>query len=398
MQKSLKEIFKLYTETKTNIFKDRSVLSSDYIPDITLHRDEQIHQLAAILAPALKNEKVSNIFIYGTTGTGKTLITKYVTSELQQSGDIKIIYVNCKMKKVSDTEYRLLAEIVRMFGKEVPATGLPTDEIYKMLYACLKEVKKYIIIIFDEIDALVKKIGDDILYNFIRIGQDIPNIKIAIIGISNDVGFIESLDPRVRSSLSEEEIIFPPYNAKQLQDILFQRAELAFKPGVISDGVIQKCAALAAQEHGDARRAIDLLRIAGEIAEREDARTVMLTHIDKAENKLDIDRYTELVRTLPRQSKAVLMAITKLTEKNKNDIQTGDVFSYYEKICKANGMKVLTQRRVSDIIAELDMQGLISTRLVSRGRYGRTREMSITFSQPIFEKIKTTLKNSFTSL
>ena len=397
MQRSLKELFKTYIESKTPIFKDRSVLSHDYIPDITLHRDEQINQLASILAPALKGEKVSNIFIYGSTGTGKTLITRYVTSELQEMGGVRVIYVNCKMKRVSDTEYRLLAELIRAFGHEIPATGLPTEEVYKTFYACLKRERKYIILVLDEIDALVKKIGDEMLYNFVRLGQDLPDVRIALIGISNDVGFIESLDPRVRSSLSEEEIIFPPYNAGQLQDILKQRAEKAFIPGVIQEGVLAKCAALAAQEHGDARRAIDLLRIAGELAEREGSTKITLQHLDRAEDKLDLDRYTELVRTLPKQSKAVLAAIIRLEERGR-EIQTGDVFSYYERICKANGLKVLTNRRVSDLLAELDMQGLITTHLVSKGRYGRSREIRIRISKPILERIKAILKANFTSL
>ncbi len=250
------------------------------------------------------------------------------------------------------------------------------------------------VLVLDEIDALVKKIGDGILYNLTRINQDLKNTKLSIIGISNDILFTESLDPRVRSSLSEEEMIFPPYNANQLQDILTQRAVLSFNNGVLDAGVIQKCSALAAQEHGDARRALDLLRIAGELAERSGARRVTTEHVDRAEDKLDSDRTSEIVQSLPKQSQAVLSSIIRLSAGTGKTIQTGDVFSVYEEICADHGLKPLTQRRISDLIGELDMLGIINARVVSKGRYGKTREIRILLGNRVLDKIKRVLSAS----
>jgi len=167
------------------------------------------------------------------------------------------------MKKQADTEYRLLAHLSKKFGKEVPFTGLPTDQVYKTFFDVIDQKSQIIILIIDEIDSLVQKTGDEILYNLTRVNQDLKKARLSVVGITNNLGFIETLDPRIRSSLSEEELIFPPYNALQLQDILRNRASLAFIPNSLGDGVIEKCAALAAQEHGDARRALDLLRVAG---------------------------------------------------------------------------------------------------------------------------------------
>ncbi len=163
----------------------------------------------------------------------------------------------------------------------------------------------------DEIDKLVYKSGDDVLYHLSKINDDLKNARVSIIGISNDLLFTDFLDPRVKSRMEGEKMVFPPYNAEQLQDILKQRAALAFDDDVLEPGVIPLCAALAAQEHGDARKALDLLRIAGEIAERENAdkdhRTV---HVYKAKNKMELDCVSEAVRTLPTQSKMVLMCIS----------------------------------------------------------------------------------------
>ena len=210
-----------------------------------------------------------------------------------------------------------------------------------------------------------------------------------MIGISNNINFIEGLDPRVRSSLGEEEIIFPPYNALQLRDILEQRAEIAFYEGTLAPEVIPKCAALAAQEHGDARKALDLLRVAGEIAERRGDYRVTEKHVDMAEEKLDMDRVIEVVKIQPKQSKIVLYSILSLIllGNNGNEVSTGEVYNLYAEICKRNKVKVLTQRRVSELISELDMLGIINAKVVSKGRYGRTREISLAVSEITAKKL-----------
>ena len=214
----------------------------------------------------------------------------------------------------------------------------------------------------------------------------------SIIGITNEISFRESLDARVRSSLSEEEVLFTPYNAIQLKDILNERAKNAFFDNVVSDSVISKCAAIAAQEHGDARRALDLLRVAGELAERDGAEKVDEKYVDMAQDKLDLDRVTEVIKSQPKQSKAVLYAIIRA---GKNGVMTGDVLEEYKRICKVNGLNILTQRRVSDLITEYDMLGIITTRVVSKGRYGRTREISLEIDGRVFDIVHKMLKEEF---
>jgi cell division control protein 6 len=395
--KQLDDIFNAYVGAKA-IFKEKDVLTDKHVPERIHHREEQIGHIARILAPTLKDQRVSNLFIFGTVGTGKSVSTKYVASELEKKsgGAVRVLYVNCKMKSVADTEYRLLAELARGMGKRVPATGLPTDEIYKIFFSAIDEEKKNLILILDEIDALVKKVGDEILYNLSRANQELVNTKLSVVGISNDVSFMDTIDPRVKSSLSEEEIIFSPYNANQLRDILTERAAAAFNTGVIDDGVIAKCAALAAQEHGDARKALDLLRVAGELAERAGKERIISEYIDQAEEKLDTDRLITVVKSQPNQSKAVLAAMVGLHDGNKSGfLETGDIYSEYEKICKSAGLKVLTQRRISDLISELDMLGVINARVISKGRYGRTKEIRLILSREMTDKIRKMLIDSY---
>ncbi len=391
-------IFTKFLETKP-IFSKRDVLTISFTPETIPHREKQVNDLGRILAPALKDGRPSNVFLYGRTGTGKTLVSRFVGSELERiSGEngskVKTVYVNCKMKRVADTEYRLLAELSKELGRTVPFTGLPTDQVYQIFFETLENQGKTIILIIDEIDALVQKTGDEILYNLTRINQELKNSKLSIIGITNNLGFIESLDPRVKSSLSEEELIFPPYNALQLQEILRKRSTKAFTLNVLEAGVIEKCSALAAQEHGDARRALDLLRVAGELAERNAEERVSIKHVDAAEEKIDVDRVVETVKAQPRQSQAVLFSMVQLVEKNK-EIQSGEVFDKYNEICKGHGLKPLTTRRVSDLISELDLFGIISTRIISRGRHGRTRIITLRLSDTVLNKLKNLLEEIF---
>lgn len=382
---------------RESLFEDKKVLSSNFIPDNIVHRHEQIDDLTSILAPALQDHQPNNIFVYGKTGTGKTVSIQYILEQLKERTDdnVMTIYINCKMKKVADTEYRLFAQLLREFNEYVPDTGLPTDSLYKKFFRRVDAKQKVIILALDEIDALVKKVGDDFLYNLTRINSELEKSSLALIGISNDLSFCNNLDARVKSSLGEEEILFRPYNAVQLKDILERRVEAAFEDGVVTEGVINKCAAIAAQEHGDARKALDLLKVASELAERKGEKKVTEKFVDKAEGKINLDRVLEAIKAQPLQSQLVLRAIIDGTSGNEPKISTGEVFEKYKKLCKDLGHKELTQRRVSDLISELEMMGIISSKIVSHGRYGRSRSISLALSDSVKEKAISLLEERF---
>ena len=384
-----------------HLFNNKSVLQSNYTPETIPHRDEQIESIASILAPTLRAEKVSNLFVYGKTGTGKTLSIQKVgnkmISRLKEIGQdhLKFVYVNCKLKKVADTEYRILAEIIHELGGSVPATGLPTDQVYTRFIDLIDNKKQMIILVLDEIDQAVKKISDSFIYSLTRLNTELKNAQISIIGISNSLTFMDDLDPRVRSSLGEEELVFAPYNALQLQDILKERSDKAFKEGTLEEGVIAKCAAYAAREHGDARRALDLLRVAGEIAEREGSKKITLIHIDLANNKIEKDKMLDIIESEPRQFQLVLHSIMLLEgKKDTQSIFTGEVYNMYQDICAKTKNEILTQRRVSDILAEFDMLGIINTHVISKGRHGRMREIKLMLGQNIKEKAREILEKS----
>ena len=377
------------------LFTNREAMRPTYMPNVLPHREKEIDSLASVLVPALRQETPSNVFIYGKTGTGKTAVTKYVGKELVKKGEetkrkVNFIYINCE---VVDTQYRLLQNIANHFindwSERIPFTGWPTDEVYAKLKRMIEKEGGVTVIILDEVDKLK---GDEALYNLSRINSDLANAKISIVGLSNDLKFTEFLDPRVKSSLGEENMIFPPYDAKELEDILNQRVTIALKPGIIDGDVVPLCSALAAQEHGDARRALDLLRISAELAERGKSLKISKKHVRLAQNKIEIDRIIEVVRTLPTQSKFVLHAILLQERHNRRSgttgaITTGEVYEIYKDLCKKTRTDILTQRRIADLISELDMLGIITARVISKGRYGRTRDIKLSYSSDEIMKI-----------
>ena len=366
-----------------------------YMPETLPHRDTEINNLASVLVPALRDETPSNVFIYGKTGTGKTAVTKFVGQELLKKGKetgkkVNFIYINCE---VVDTQYRLLQNIANHFidewSERIPFTGWPTDEVFAKLKQMIEKQGGVTVIILDEVDKLK---GDEALYNLSRINSDLKESKVSIVGLSNDLKFTEFLDPRVKSSLGEENMIFPPYDAGELQDILNQRIEVALKPGTIDEDVVPLCSALAAQEHGDARRALDLLRMSAELAERGKSPRITKKFVRLAQNKIEIDRIIEVVRTLPTQSKLILQSILLQENHNKKTgtnaaITTGEVYEIYKDLCKKTRADALTQRRVADLISELDMLGIITARVISKGRYGRTRDINVSSSSEDIMKI-----------
>ncbi|ADM26854.1 ORC complex protein Cdc6/Orc1 [Ignisphaera aggregans DSM 17230] len=372
---------------KSNIFINREVLRPDYIPDELPHREEQIAKLGSILAPSLRGYRPSNVFIYGLTGTGKTAVTKYVIKKLYNKAvelglDIIHCYINTRQ---DDTTYRVILRLAECTNLRLPFTGISTAEAYRRFLRALDSRGGIMIVVLDEIDFLIKRQGDELLYRLTRSGDELHNSKISIIGITNDLKLVEDLDPRVRSSLGEIEMVFPPYNAIQLEDILKRRAKMAFNPNAIDNSVISLCAALAAREHGDARRALDLLRVAGEIAEREGSTVVTRDHVYKALKEIERDRVGEVIMTMPLHSKLVLLSILYLT-RGGGKTTTGDVYTYYKSLCSKIGIESVTQRRVSDIIGELDMAGIITAKVISRGRYGKTRIISLAVPEDIVIK------------
>jgi len=382
------------------LIKNRDVLHFTHIPNQILHRDPEQEKITQSLLPILMESRPSNLLVYGKPGTGKTLVIKKVLSKIQTrveegSFPIKLAYTNAKQET---TLYGLLVSFGRQLGLGgqktndekmwLPSTGLSISEVFNRILYALDKNETNAVFVIDEIDylaELIQKTGKDVLYQITRANERLTTGSLTLIGVSNDLTFKERLDPRVISTLSEEEIIFTNYNLPQIREILDARIEVAFDQGVISDAALNLCSAMAGRESGDARRALDLLRVAAEIAERSQVPTVTEEHIRMASEKIEENKEVVALRSYPLHEKLLILAIMKSSE-----ISTGEVYSTYKNLCKDIRQKELTQRRVTQMLSEIEMSGIISGRIVHQGTHGNTKKFRITVSP---DMVKSTFKD-----
>ena len=383
-------------ESGKSLITNREILHFTYIPDIIPHRNSEQEQITQTLIPILKHSRPSNLLVYGKPGTGKTLVVKKILSQIQKRVEksnfpIKLVYVNSKEET---TLYGLLVSFGReldLSEEKLPSTGLAISEVFKRLLKTIEENHYNVVFVIDEIDHLVhlvSKTGNDILYQLTRANERLKKATLTLVGISNDLTFKERLDPRVISSLGEEEIVFTNYTVEQLKKILEDRIQLAFIKGAIEESAINLCAAMAGREHGDARRAIDLIRVAGEIAEREQSNIVKEEHVRKAAQKIEEDKETTALRSYPLHEKLLIIAVMKAS-----GLSTGEIYSAYKSLCKIIRQKELTQRRVTQMLSEIELSGIITGKLIHQGIHGRTKKYKLTISP---EMIKHTFKDELT--
>lgn len=378
-------------ERKQNIFKNKDALGESYQPDRIEERDEEIEEYMDALQPVVDGWEPNNIFLYGNTGVGKTAVTEFLLDRLQEDVaeygdvDLSVISVNCK---TINSSYQVAVELVnklRPTGGEISSTGYPQQTVFNKLYEELEAIGGTILVVIDEVDSIGDR--DDLLYELprARANGNLDSAKVGVIGVSNDFKFRTQLDPRVRDTLCERELQFPPYDAPELENILESRAQVAVADDAVEPGVLSYCAALAARDSGSARQALDLLRLSGEIAENQCVDSIESDHVEAALSRLEQERVEEGMRELTRHGNLTLLAVISKSAKDQTPSRTRDIYDEYVTLCGSSGTDSLGQRSIHNHLSDLRMLGILSAqenRSGSRGNY-YSYELDVPFSSAI---------------
>ena len=375
---------------RETIFLDRNLISPHYTPKVLPFRETYIEKISNILSQTLHGKKTDNLFLYGKTGAGKTAVTKHVVQQLLELASnknlpVKGTYVNCRNH---NSKYRVLIKIVKELYPEENFLGFSSAFVYEKLLDYAKKGNQ-LVLILDEIDKI--KDVDDLVYSLTRGNDELTIGGISLVGISNNLMFKDKLDPRTKSSLCEKELVFPPYNAAELSEILLQRSKIAFKPGTVEDSAINLAAAIAAQESGDARTAVMLLLRAGDLADRKEIEKVTDEDVKKAKSQVEEELIFNMISTLPEQQKLVIYAIAKLSlekkpmqkitgETEKGVLFSGEIYEEYCRIAKRYKESVVSSRWYRQYINELEMYGLILLTASGKGIKGQTRLIKLGYS------------------
>lgn len=381
-------------QPQKSIFQEDRALLEKWQPKEIVGRDEELQRLHKILQPVMNGEHPKNAFIYGKTGVGKTASTRYKLHDLIDSAeefdiDVDRVWVNCNGLNSS---YQVAIELTNKLAgpsEELPPTGLPSRTVYRQMWSVLDGYDDTVIIVLDEVDSIGAQ--DDLLYKLSRAEAegDLSETEIGIIGISNDLSFRNKLDPRVQSSLCEREIQFSAYDSNELRAIMNKRAETAFHDDVLEGAVIPLCAALVTSEGGDARKGLDLLYEAGQVARDAGADTVTEEHVRTGWGELQRERIMEGLSECNQHEFMVLSAVLSLEINGETPARFKNIYPVYKSYATDVLSDVNMKRRTHDYLKDLSMLGILSQHERNQGRDGNYYEYELDIpSEMIMEALE----------
>ncbi|WP_394346262.1 orc1/cdc6 family replication initiation protein [Halorussus ruber] len=386
-------------DTNVSVFANPRLVDPNTIIDADriVGRDEQLNQIISFLRPVLNGHRPPNMLLYGPSGTGKSLIINAVAEQINElcvTRDISfgVIRLNCQ---AVDTLDRAAYEFVTTVADDVdvdpgvPPTGVSTKQKFNRLYELVSTHYEVALFVLDEIDYLKGRRDRDepaysrILYQLSRasVEGEIDG-QVSVAALTNDPQFMKNIDGRAESSFNPDDVTFPDYDANQLRSILKHRRD-AFRDGALTEDVIPLGAAFAAQSHGDARKAIDLIRKAGELADKYGHDQVTEEHVREAQSEIDVDRTQKLIEGLSTQKKLCLYATAAVhyySHSSLDSVPSPVGYEVYKWLTESIDADQMTRETYVKYVKELEAYGLIVSERRGRGR-GRGMHMEFQFGK-----------------
>jgi len=381
--------------SQPTVFRDETKLSIDYTPLQLPHREEEIRTLARLFRILIENPGGTSkkVIIMGSTGTGKTAVSKRFGTMIQDVAKKKNIYlryihINCRQCK---TGFMIINRIIQHFNPKFPRRGFNVAELLHILSnEILIKRNAYILLCLDDADQIITS-EPSLLYHLTRIGDDSLNSKqrLSLITIVKNDSFRKTLDPSIQSTFQSSIIHLEKYSSSQLRDILKARIKEAFFDGTVLNETINLISDFC-EESGDARYALELLWLAGKYADEAKTFQISPEFARKAKANLDPGIKKEIIRDLNLHQKLLLLAIARRLKKTEKAYVTmGECQASYQIICEEYGIKSRGYTTIWEYIKELaNISTFLNTKVTRlEDRPGQTTLLRLNVPFEILEQI-----------
>jgi len=391
---------------RSSIIKDERVLTEDFIPDKIYFREEQLGISLTVIKRFLQSKRGPNMIFHGNTGTGKTLLAKYIASalkmlNLKEKINVKVSYVNCKSFFTKEADYYIIGKIYSDITGDKFRKGRKKYETFEDLLNYINEKDYRVVIFLDEFDSLLnKKSTEDLLYALLRDFDISYSNRILLIMITNNITFVNDLDPRVKSSFTSfVKVPFQPYDAIALSKILLDRASLAFEEGAIDTSLINYISAKVAKLYlGDARVAINVLRLSGLIADSKGMNKITKECVDEAFENIDLDIFRSLILSLNTTQKVLLLSLIESSLSRKEEyISYEDLYNNYTETSSRLSITPLSRIAAYKNMRNLEMVlgNILDVKTVSEGKRGGYKKVyKLLLDEETMKKLYELLRNN----
>lgn len=362
------------------VFKDLAKLDFDYVPAELPGRDDEIRFLARTFKGLTEGANRENVLIQGPVGTGKTAMAKLFVRDFanvlrRQGKNIETVDVNCRRRKTSGLA---MLGILNHFDKNYPERGFSTGEMQRDLRKHLDRKDTHLIIILDEVDALLRADGSDLVYDLTRwndeSGPSWSGVSLILVS-QHDV--LAQMDDAARSTFKTNVLKVEPYPTSSLEEILQQRVELAFHPGAVDEDSVCLIADASSQE-GNARSAIEILWKAGIHADDQHRDRVVADDVRTAKAEVHSFLTETKLRNMAKHPLLALLSLARRLERDESAYATtGSVEETYRLVCEEFDEEPRGHTMFWKYLKQLQDAGMILARLSGKGQAGTTQLISI---------------------
>ena len=300
-------------------------LSLNYVPEKVIYRESEISAL-------LNSMEITNTFLFGPSGTGKTLILKKAIEEFN-SINKKAIYIDCSLYQTTNAIFQ---EILFSLGSIISSKS--NYDLTKRLRSKISHLGIKVVACLDHFEYL-KEI--ETLNRLLSLG-----IGLVIVAQTKDA--LKRLDRRVRSTITNT-IEVKSYTDEQTFEILLNRAQEALVEYSYSEDTIRKIAEVS---KGNISFALNLLKTLAIKAETEGKESI---------DNLELDIEPDCTHENLSEDERILLEILR---ENKV-LPAGKLFDLY--LQKANFPK--SERSFRNYMRRLCVKGFVKSVGKKRGRF-----------------------------